>query len=716
MSEKSTKQKWISTLQFLAAYLVAAWTFLQFVDWALNRYNLSPNWVDLLLWTFIGIIPSLILYLYHKERINKGIIKLKEKILIPINIILLVVVLFFAFGNSDLGATTKRITYENALGNLETKTITKEEFRTGFNIYSFTQEQEKDSAYSWLSYGIGRVLLEDLLQNKNLSPEFDRIESTSGRIRDASLFYDNYVDGSFSVNAGVYNITTTIRKASNAKKLNEKVFEGKNLFNLLDQISLFIASEIDTKKGNITYIDLPIDEHMTNSIEALEAFANYDYDRAYALDKRFALAYLEDAKQIVNENRGRLEAQDVIDKAFVYKSKLPLQKQLEVLIQKNLAYGNYEDAEKQVKLQLEVDPTNKFYNTVLFSLFGESKNTQAYFEASERLFNSDMSSNNGNTLMIAAMAAGYEDELIKALNSFEVIDPYLKYFKIQPLVFKGKLKEAQDLVREYKLSYTERNRLIPYDSIFNYLEGKSIEDIKLDTFVGRYRSSISEQSIEFWLEDDRLVEYVKNQAMKAHLPAGDDAIGGGSITDYTYYSKLLRNEDGTPYGLIKNIYYWNTTRSILFWEMDNTLDDAQAAFDTKDYNKAYALYTKAKARHPNHVFVDNIIRHLEFKKQNDSLATLELFKTHEGQYGPRKFWVENNKFYYKRREEDVNLPRVELLPLNDSLFMDMTRLSTLMAFSEENGKILSKSYSLDYTDNQYKVSNEDLNVIEKSGQ
>jgi hypothetical protein len=713
MSEKSTKQKWISTLQFLAAYLVAAWTFLQFVDWALNRYNLSPNWVDLLLWTFIGIIPSLVIYLYHKERINKGVIKLREKILIPINLILLGTILFFAFGSTDLGATTKSVSFENELGDIETKTITKEKFRTGFNIYNFNQEQEKDSAISWLSYGIGRALYQDLIQNKNLSPEFDRINSTSDKIRDASLFYDKYVDGSFSQDGKVYKITVAIRKASNAKILKEKLFTGDNLFNLLDQISQFIATSIDSKKRNLTYIDLPVSEHMTNSIEALKAFVGFDYDKAYTLDKRFALAYLEDAKLIMNENRGRLEAQDVIDKAFIFKSKLPLQKQLEVLIQKNLAYGNYEDAEKQVKLQLEVDPTNRFYNKVLFSIFGESKNTEAYFEACEDLFNTDMSSQNGNTLIIAAMVAGYEDQLLKALNTFEVIDPYLKYLKIQPLVFKGQINEAKQLVDEYKISYTERNRLIPYDSIFNSLEGKSIEDIELDHFVGLYRSNISEQTTEFWLEDDRLIEYVKNQPMKAHLPAGNDAIGGGSITDYTYYSTLHRQEDGSPFGLIKSFYYWNSTQRILFWKLNETLEKAQIAFENKDYDKAMVLYKKAKAENPNHVFIDNILKHLDFKAQNDSLSTQELFKKHEGIYGPRKFWVENNKFYYKRQEENVNLPKVELLPINDTLFMDMTRLGTLMVFTKEDDKLLSKSYSLNIDEFKWSIPNKDLNIHAK---
>ena len=84
MGKKFDKKRLTKTLQFFAAYLVAAWTLLQFVDWVLNRYNISPYWVDLLLWIFIGIIPSLIIYLYNQERINNKILKLREKIIFPL--------------------------------------------------------------------------------------------------------------------------------------------------------------------------------------------------------------------------------------------------------------------------------------------------------------------------------------------------------------------------------------------------------------------------------------------------------------------------------------------------------------------------------------------------------------------------------------------------------------------------------------------------------
>ena len=149
MEQVNRKKKWINTLKFFAAYLVAAWTFVQFVDWILNRYNISPHWVDILLWFFIGISPSLLIYIYHQERLSKRILKLREKIIIPLNVILLVIALYFGFGNSDLGATTKEIQFTDEQGQAQSEIITKEEFRIGIPIYGFKNLAEEKSL-DWL--------------------------------------------------------------------------------------------------------------------------------------------------------------------------------------------------------------------------------------------------------------------------------------------------------------------------------------------------------------------------------------------------------------------------------------------------------------------------------------------------------------------------------------------------------------------------------------
>ncbi|WP_296382873.1 hypothetical protein [Winogradskyella sp.] len=694
--EPANKKKWINTLKFFAAYLVAAWTFLQFVDWVLNRYNISPHWVDILLWFFIGISPSLIIYLYHQERLSKRIIKLREKIFIPLNIIILIIGLYFGFGNSDLGATTKDISFENDSGELETKTITKEEFRVGIPIYGFKQIV-KDSATDWMRYGIGKLLYEDLLQNKNLSPEFENLTNTTTKIRESSLFYDFYVDGSYEKTGDTYEIITHIRKANNGKSIKKQTFTGNNFTSLLDDISIFITSEAGLVESNnsLKYIDLPIDEFMSNSLPALEAYAKTDYSKAYDIDKYFALAFLEQAKINTIYNRGKLETQDIIDIAFSLKNDLPLQKQLEVYIQRSLAYERYDEAEKQVKLQLEVDPTNKFYNRVLFSIYGETKNTESLMVAAEKLFNDDPNPYSGLNLAEAAMVNGEEDKIIEAIKTYEIIQPEISALKIEPLILKGDIKGARSVFEEHKLSNpnnTNRNRA--YDSIFDYLNGKKpkIEDLK--QFIGTYRSEQNELLLEFWIEKDRLVRFVKNQNMDIMIPAGPDALGGGFIQRTTFYSKLVKDNNGKAIGLYSYQFNWNITGERLYWKLDNHILLANQAFENGDLKAADSLYKTAIEHNPKHSYLKNISAHIKYITKNKTDSIQLQNEKFAGAYGPRKFWVENNKFYYKRKGETTELVKVELLPISENRYMDLTRLRTIMEFVEDSSGILaSKAYS-----------------------
>ncbi|MFK7780757.1 hypothetical protein [Psychroserpens sp.] len=691
------KKKWFKTLQFLAGYLVAAWTFLQFIDWILNRYNISPYWVDVLLWFFIGIIPSLLIYLYNQERINKRILKLREKIIFPLNILLLIITIYFGFGNSDLGATTKNITYENAEGQTETKTITKEEFRVGFPIFGFKQEVQ-DSTTQWMRYGIGRILHDDLLQNKNLSPDFMHLTSTTDKIRDASLFYEFYVDGKYKKIGDEYEITTYIRQATNGKILKELTLKGTNVLNLLDDISVFVTSESGFVERDVfNYVDLPINEFMSNSLPAIEAFVNGNYSKAYSIDKTFALAYLENAKRNSLYNRGKLETQDIIDKAFAYKNKLPLQKQLEVFIQRSLAYNKYDEAEKQVKLQLEVDPSNEFYNQVLFSIYGDTKQSKAYLKASEELFEREPKAENGMNLAEAMLIDGGEKKLLEALKPYEIISPEIKKIKLSPLILSGNIDEAEKIIEELKFQNNVRNdRLQVYDTIINYIKNNTpkIEDLR--AFVGEYTSSYNEQTLEFWMEEDRLIKFASHQDMMRVIPAGPMSVGGGFVGDLTWRLDLVKDESGKTIGVKNLVYYWNGKNTFWFWKLDDSMKEADNAFEKGDLEKAKSLYKIAIKNNPKHLYINNILSHIDYISNNDKDALLKQHETFAGNYGARKFWIEDGNFYYKRKDESIDLPKVKLLAMSDSTYMYLSKLGTYMQFEKNpNGQPASVPYTFD---------------------
>ncbi|WP_299224116.1 hypothetical protein [uncultured Psychroserpens sp.] len=716
MSTETKKQKkWVKTLKILAAYLVAAWTFLQFVDWILNRYNISPYWVDVLLWVFIGIIPSLAIYLYHQDRINKRILKLREKIIFPLNIVLLIITLYFGFGNSDLGATTKNITYENDLGEVETKTITKEEFRIGIPIYTFEQI-DNDSTISWMHYGIGKLLHEDLLQNKSLSPDFLYVTTTTSKIREASLFYDFYVDGTFKKNGDDFEITTSIRKSSNGKTLKEQTFKGPNFLELLDDISVFITAQAGfVERNSIRYIDLPLNEFMSSSMPAIEAFANDDYSKAYSIDNTFALAYLENAKRSTLYNRGKLETQDIIDKAYALRNKLPLQKQLEVYIQRNLAYENYDEAEKLVKLQLEVDPNNYFYNQILFSIYGETRQVDAYFKKSEQLFDKDPGPEEGMNLAGAALVSGEDELLIDAIETYEVINPNLSYVKLQPLLLKGDIKAAETLLEDIKLQYPgNSNRSQVYDTVVNYLKNNSPTIKDLQKFVGTYRSGSNEQIMELWIEGDRLIQYIKNQRMTTFIPAGPKSIASGFIRNQTYKCDLVKNSAGKTYALSVSQFNRLNTYTTLYWKMDSSIELANQAYEKGNMVEAEQLYSVAFKNNPEHSYLANILKHLNYIKTKSTDSLNAQNKAYSGNYGPRKFWLEDGKFYYKRKGDNVDLPKAELLPISEKSYMYLNRLGTIMTFESANKtKIASVPYSYDINTKDWKRLDDDTNYFIK---
>ncbi len=703
MNQESIKKKWLKTLQFLAAYMVAAWTFLQFVDWILNRYQISPYWVDLLLWIFVGIIPSLLVYFHNKERINQRKLRKREKILFPLNIILIMVITYFGFGNSDLGATTKKISYLDEYGIAQSKTITKEEFRIGIPIYGFENKSGNDSI-SWWRYGIGRLLVYDLEQNKSLSPYSYFYTETSTKITDASIFEDFYVDGDYLVENGQVTINVYIRKANNAKILSKKTFTGDDFLNLLDEISYFITEEAGFVESNAPkYLDYPIKEFMSASEPALRAFVNGNYDEAVAIDSTFGMAYLEDAKRSLRFNVGILEVQDMIDKAYTYRNELPLQKQLEVNIQRNLAYENFEEAEAQIQLQLEVDPTEEFYNQVLFSLYGKNKDLDKYFERSEYLFNKNPNPNNGTNLANAAIASGKEQLLIDEIKKYELISPDLKHFKIQPYIFQGKIEEAESLIKELKTVHPEfKNRLTVYDSAIPYLKSHEMDTDLLKAFVGHYRSDRNEQVVNYWIENDRLIQYVNNQNVIPFNLFNEENIAGGFVNDRTWKIKMVRDSLGKAIGCIVHQYDRSNTTGLWYWKEDASIQAAHQALAEGKDSLAKQLYSKALENNPKHSYLSNIIEYLNYVGMTDPQTLLDQYQQHAGTYGPRQFYVSDGKLYYKRKSEDIDLPRVRLLPLNDHRYMDLTRFNTIMEFTMDSTEVMaSGGYHYDAIDGSF---------------
>ena len=721
MPKKLNRKKLTKTLQFFAAYLVAAWTLLQFVDWVLIRYSISPYWVDLLLWVFIGIIPSLIIYLYNQERINNRILKLREKIIFPLNILLIMMATYFWFGNSDLGATTKTIAYTNEEGKEATAFITKEEFRTGFPIYNF-EPKTKDSTNAWLEFGISMLLQEDLLQNKNLNPKLIGITNTVGKVDYAKIFNDFYVDGEFEINDSTYSITTFIRNSKDAKVIAQETFKGNNVLNLIDNITVFVTNNFASNEFNApTYLDLDVKDFTSSSLKALEHYINSDYENAIKEDNTFALAYLQSAKRKLRFSVSKFEERNLADNAYKYRSKLPLQRRGETLIFKNLAYDAYDNAEELIKLQLEVNPNDQAYNSLLNSLYGRNRNLKAIEDHARKSYENSPSITNGYNLINAGLINENYDEILKEISKLQLLFPLdngLYMLRLQPQLYKGDLVAAEKTLAKMKLLNPDSDsRLKAYDKAIAYLKDHKVTKADLQKFQGDYRSNSNEQIISLWRNNNTLLSHFSNQSINRHSIIGKDTIMYGSLNFNTRNEMAFLKNDSDDYYLFKlEQTHRSNTITVWYWKMDNTIKEAEVLFEAKKLDSAQIAYEIAIIANPKHYYLKDALAHINYVKSMDSVALQNQYKKVVGTYGPRKFWTEEGKLFYKRERAENGrvFPKIEILPIAKDRYMNRTKLYDHFAFEYENGKVIkSLAYRYDLEKEIWIKLNDETNTFKK---
>lgn len=714
-NELRQKNKWWRTIQYLVAYLVGAWTFLQFVDWFLIRYEISPYWVDILLWIFVGLIPSLLILIHNQERISQGIVKLREKIIIPINILMLSFGIYLAFGNSDLGATTKEVDFANKFGDIEKKTITKEEFRIGVPLFDFEQT-EGDSTTVWMANIINELLNYDLNQDKNLTATTYGASSTIDKVNITKVFHEFYVDGKFEKTDTGYKITPEIRKSKNGNLIKSQVFEGTNYLSLLDDISIFIRENIGIiKEKREQYIDLNIADFITSNLEALEEYYNGNYEEATDLDPSFALAYYQNAKRRIRYSQGQLEEQEIISKSYNNSRKLPYQLQLEILISRHIAYNQWNDAKELLNLQLEIDPFNEEYKNLMYIILGHNRDTEGIFEYAKSNFEKNTNLDTSYDYYNALLVSNKFDLALDLIRQYELLDPgnsEAASAKIKPYLFLENSEEAEKIIKQTELVHLDLKYVTDdFNSALNYLKKKPNKFKEFSKFLGVYRSNSTEQTTAFFLVGDKLKVGVTNQKIAAILKASDSLLLRPEFENaLTLRYKFLNRSKDEFYAFDLEQQTYNSNGNFRYWKRDSLIEKAENLFLEYKIDEARKAYELAIQKNPEHYYLKSALEHINYTRTIDSVKLIEQYAKHSGQFGPRKFWTENGKFYYKRK----SLPKTQLYPIDNNTYLNLSRYDTQIGFIEEDKETFSIAYSYDIETDSWAINDNENNKFKRN--
>ncbi len=321
-------------IQFFAGYLISSWIIIQVVSFFVSHYLLSPYLIDFTWVIFLSLIPTVLLLTYFHGKPGRNKWTKLERIGVPGNFLLTILLLFFIFKGKDLGAATTAVTIENEQGEKIERIIVKSEFRKKIAIFFF-ENQTNDSTLNWLQYAFSNMIEYDLSQdiflytisgfqfynklNEFGFPEGIGLPFTLEK-KIADYYHLNYfLTGSFTKQKNEYSINVFLFETKNGKLIAENTFTGTDIFNLIDELTIQLKKDLEIPESYLEEVnDLPLSEILTSSLPALKnstegnCMVIFDnnwsegakyFEKAIKEDAGYTLAYLTLAQVCFSANQ-----------------------------------------------------------------------------------------------------------------------------------------------------------------------------------------------------------------------------------------------------------------------------------------------------------------------------------------------------------------------------------------------------------------------------
>ena len=126
--------------------------------------------------------------------------------------------------------------------------------------------------------------------------------------------------------------------------------------------------------------------------------------------------------------------------------------------------------------------------------------------------------------------------------------------------------------------------------------------------------------------------------------------------------------------------------------------------------EAEVAYTDLITKHPNHFYLKDALAHINYLKTIDAEALNKQYEGIVGEYGARKFWVENNKLFYKL---GINFKK-ELLPISKNRYITLSSYWTHYEFEFlDDNTIVSFAWEYDHETMEWVKLDDEINYLLK---
>ncbi|MDE2655139.1 MAG: tetratricopeptide repeat protein [Gemmatimonadota bacterium] len=273
----------------LAIYAGASWGLVEFTAFAVDEFMLSPQWTRLVMVTLFMVLPSVFMlaWFHGKPGRERDRLARTEKVGIPANLVLCVVVLAALFRGEELGSVTTSVTVETEDGETIERQVPNPAFAKTVALFPLDLGPGMAEDEAWVSYAVPEALRLDLLADEFFVPiPFYRSESY---LRERG--FENLTETPLALKrelaqgslAGFmtvgeidrvddhFQVTLRVYRVGKGSLAGETSHEGTDLLALVDEMSGPVknALEIPARDGTE---DLPVRGRLSDNAAAVEAF------------------------------------------------------------------------------------------------------------------------------------------------------------------------------------------------------------------------------------------------------------------------------------------------------------------------------------------------------------------------------------------------------------------------------------------------------------
>ncbi|MEK6253825.1 MAG: hypothetical protein N2B05_03915, partial [Gemmatimonadales bacterium] len=135
--------------QLAGLYIVASWSFVEFIDWAVDEYALSPFLTNFVVTALLLLLPLAVILAWRHGAPGEDKWTKTDAAVIGISLVAVGGILMIAFSGQELGAATTVRLLEDDQGNTVERVIPKAAFRRNVLLYPFDNESG-DPDLDWL--------------------------------------------------------------------------------------------------------------------------------------------------------------------------------------------------------------------------------------------------------------------------------------------------------------------------------------------------------------------------------------------------------------------------------------------------------------------------------------------------------------------------------------------------------------------------------------